>query len=287
MKLKNQGVGQSGSEVTSALGGQKDSKSVSLFSCSITKSRSPLSTPRTAAHYLLELAQAHLHWVGDAIRPSHPLSSPALLPSVFPSIRVFSNESALHIRWSKYWSFSFSISPSNEYSGLISFRTDQLDLLAVQGTLKNLGVCKSMFMLSLLLTLNIYYRSLSQGELDRPEMYYWIHFTDEKTEVEEFTALGGIPPTLSPNQSQCSFLTVLPQLRDTWDHKLREEHPGGWRTVKWKSFSCMWFFETPGTVAHQAPLSMGFSRQEYWSRWSFPSPKDLPDPGTEPRSPAS
>ena len=61
-----------------------------------------------------------------------------LLPSVFPSIRVFSNESALHIRWPKYWSFSFSISPSNEHPGLISFRMDWLDLLAVQGTLKNL-----------------------------------------------------------------------------------------------------------------------------------------------------
>ena len=61
-----------------------------------------------------------------------------LLPSIFPSIMVFSNESALHIRWPKYWSFSFSISPSNEYSGPISFRMDWLDLLAVQGTLKNL-----------------------------------------------------------------------------------------------------------------------------------------------------
>ena len=61
-----------------------------------------------------------------------------LLPSIFPSISVFSNESTLHIRWPKYWSFSFSISPSNEYSGLISFRMDWLDLLAVQGTLKSL-----------------------------------------------------------------------------------------------------------------------------------------------------
>ena len=64
----------------------------------------------------------------------HPL---LLLPSIFPSIRVFSNESVLRIRWPKYWSFSFSISPSNEYSGLISFRMDWLDLLAVQGTLKS------------------------------------------------------------------------------------------------------------------------------------------------------
>ena len=65
----------------------------------------------------------------------HPL---LLLPSIFPSIRVFSNESALHISWPKHWSFSFNISPSNEYSGLISFRMDCLDLLAVQGTLKSL-----------------------------------------------------------------------------------------------------------------------------------------------------
>ena len=66
------------------------------------------------------------------------LCHPLLLPSIFPSIRVFSNESVLHIRWPKDWSFSFSISPSNEYSGLISFRMDWLDLLAVQGTLKSL-----------------------------------------------------------------------------------------------------------------------------------------------------
>ena len=66
------------------------------------------------------------------------LCRPLLLPSIFPRIRVFSNESALHIRWPKYWSFSFNISPSNEYSGLISFRMDWFDLLAVQGTLKSL-----------------------------------------------------------------------------------------------------------------------------------------------------
>ena len=85
---------------------------------------------------LLELAQSHVHQVSDAIHPSHPLSSPSLA-SIFLSIRVFSNESVLPIRWPKYWSFSFSISPSNEYSGLISFRIDWFDL-AVQGTLKSL-----------------------------------------------------------------------------------------------------------------------------------------------------
>ena len=78
---------------------------------------------------LPELAQTHVHQVGDAIQSSHPL----LLPLIFPRIRVFSNESVLHIRWSKYWSFNFSISPSNEYSGLIYFRMDWFDRLAVEG----------------------------------------------------------------------------------------------------------------------------------------------------------
>ena len=89
-------------------------------------------------HQLPEPTQTHVHWVADAIQPSHPLSSPSPPASVFPSIRVFSNESALCIRWPKYWRFSFNISPSNEHPGLISFRLDWLDLLAVQGTLKSL-----------------------------------------------------------------------------------------------------------------------------------------------------
>ena len=146
------------------------------------------STPGLPVHHQLpEFTQTHVHRIGDAIQPSHPLSSPHLLlpippsirvfsnestlckrwpnywrllelvsiesvmpsnhlilcrpllfpPSIFPSISVFSNESTLRIRWPKYCSFSFSISPSNEYSGLISFRFDWLDLLAVQGTLKS------------------------------------------------------------------------------------------------------------------------------------------------------
>ena len=89
-------------------------------------------------HQLPEFTQSHVHWVGDAIQPSHPLSPLLLLPPILPSIRVFSNESILHMRWPKYWSFSFSISPSKEYPGLISFRMDWLDLLAVHGTLKSL-----------------------------------------------------------------------------------------------------------------------------------------------------
>ena len=97
------------------------------------------STPGFPVHHQLpEFTQTHVHWVSDAIQPLHPLLSLPLLPSIFPSIKVFSNESVFHIRWPKYWSFSFRISPSNESSGLISFRMDWLDLLAVQGTFKSL-----------------------------------------------------------------------------------------------------------------------------------------------------
>ena len=99
------------------------------------------ATPWTATRQaslsftILEFIQTYVHWVSDAIQPSHcPLLLP---PSIFFSLRVFSYESGLCIRWPKYWSFRFSISSSNEYSGLISFRIDWFDLLAVQGTLKS------------------------------------------------------------------------------------------------------------------------------------------------------
>ena len=96
------------------------------------------STPGFPVHHcLLEFAQTHVHRVSDAIQPSHPLSPspPALNPS---QIRIFSKESALWIRWPKYWSFSFSISPSSEHSELISLSIDWFDLLAVQGTLRSI-----------------------------------------------------------------------------------------------------------------------------------------------------
>ena len=84
--------------------------------------------------YTEELAQTHVHQVSDAIQPYHPLSSPSPPALSLSQHQVFSSESPLHIRWPKCWSFSFSISPSNEYSGLISFSIDWFDLLAVQGT---------------------------------------------------------------------------------------------------------------------------------------------------------
>ena len=133
---------------------------------------------------------------------------PLFLPLIFPSIRVFSNESALHIRWPKYWSFSFNISLSNEHSELISFRMDWLDLLAVQGTLK----------------------SLLQHHSSKASILW-----------------------------RSAFFTV--QL----------SHP--YRVVcVCESLSRVRLFAAPWTVAHQAPLSVGFSRQEYWSGLPFPSP---------------
>ena len=97
------------------------------------------SMPGLPVHCQLpEFTQTHVHWVDDAIHHLILCRPLLLLPSNFASIRVFSNESIPHIRWSKYWSFSFSISPSNDYSGLSSFRMDWLELLDVQGTLKSL-----------------------------------------------------------------------------------------------------------------------------------------------------
>ena len=89
-------------------------------------------------HQILELTQIHVHPVGHPFNPLILCCPLLLLPSIFPSIRIFSNESALRVRWPKDWSFSFNISSSNEHQGLISFRMDWLDLLAVQGTLKSL-----------------------------------------------------------------------------------------------------------------------------------------------------
>ena len=92
------------------------------------------STPGlTVHHQLLEFTQTHVHRVGDAIQPSHPLLSPSPPAPIPPSIRVLSNESILRMRRPKYWNFSLSLSPSNEHPGLVSFRMNWLDLLAVQG----------------------------------------------------------------------------------------------------------------------------------------------------------
>ena len=138
--------------------------------------------------------------------PNHLiLCRPLLLPSIFPSIRVFSNQSVLHIRWSKYWNFSFSFSPSSEYSRLISFRMDWLDLLAVQRTLKS------------------------------------------------------FPPTPKFNSINSLVLSFL-------------SHP--YMKVKvLVTQLCPTLCDPMNCIAHWAPPSMGFSRQEHWSGLPFPSPQ--------------
>ena len=123
----------------------KKNNSTSLLFSSVAQSCRVFATPWTAAHQaslsitssqsLLRLLSIESVMLSSHLILCHPLLLP---PSILPSIRVFSNKSVLRIRWPKYWSFSFSISPSNEYSGLISFRMDWLDLLAVHGTLKTL-----------------------------------------------------------------------------------------------------------------------------------------------------
>ena len=113
--------------------------------CSVPKSCLTFCNPMDCStpgfpvlHYLLDFTQTRVHRVSDAIQPSHPLSSPSPPALNLSQHQVFSNESVLCIRWPKYWGFSFNISLSNEYSGLISFRMDWLDLLVVQGTLESL-----------------------------------------------------------------------------------------------------------------------------------------------------
>ena len=139
--------------------------------CSVTKSCPLFAIPWTTepkaslSFTISQFVQTHVHQVGDT-QTSHPLPPLLLLPSIFPSIRVFSSESALHIRWAKYW--SFSISPSKEYSGLISFRIDCLDLLVVQVTLKSLqhhNSKASIFQCSAFFIIQLSYPYMTTGKI--------------------------------------------------------------------------------------------------------------------------
>ena len=174
---------------------------------------------------------------------------PLLLLSIFPSIRVFSSELVLHIRGLTYWSFSFSISLSNEYSGLVSCRIDWLDLFALQGILKNLlqhhSSKASVLWCSAFFIVQLSHLSMTTGKT---------------IALTRWTFVGKVMFLLL-NMLSRLVIAFLPRSK----HLLI-------------SFLL--------TVAYQALLSMGFSRQEYWSGLPFPSPGDLPNPGIKPRSPA-
>jgi len=140
------------------------------------------ATPWTASHQAslsFTISYSLLKLMSfESVMPSNHLiiCRPLLLPSIFPNIQVFSNESVLHIRWPKYWSFRFSISPSSEYSGLISFRTDWFGVLAVRGTIKSLPLhhrlkasvlwCSAFFMIQLLTSVHDYWKNHSSDYMD-------------------------------------------------------------------------------------------------------------------------
>jgi len=164
------------------------------------------------------------------------LCRPLLLPPIPPSIRVFSNESTLRMRWPKYWSFSFSIIPSKEIPGLISFRMGWLDLLAVQGTLK-----------SLLQHHSSKASILGHSAFFTVQLLHPYVTTGKTIALTRWTFVGKVTSLL---------FNMLSRL-----------------------VSPVQFFATQGTVSHKAPLSMGFSRQEYWSRLPWPPPIFLTQEG--------
>ena len=155
--------------------------------------------------------------------------------------------------WSKYWSFSFSISPSNEYSGLISFTIDLFDLLAVQGTLKSV------------LQYHSSKASIQLSLWSNSHIHTWLALTAKSRQscLTLCDPIDGSPPGSSvPGNLQARTLEwVAISFSNAWKWK-----------VKVKSLSCVWFFATPSTAAYQAPPSMGISRQEYWSGVSLSSP---------------
>ena len=232
-----------------------------------------------------------------------------LLPSIFPSIRVFSNESALRIWWPKYWSFSFNTSPSNEHSGLISFRMDWLDLLAVQGTLKSLlqnhSSKASILQCSAFFIVQLSHPHMTTGKTIALTRWTFV----SKVMSLFFNKLARLVITFLPRSKQkwiSSYITQstpnrinaaakslqsCPTLCDPIDGSPPGSAVPGIlqaRTLEWVaiSFSNSWKWKvkvkllsrvqllaTPWTAAYQVPPSMGFSRQEYWSGVPLPSPK--------------
>ena len=183
-----------------------------------------------------------------------------LLPPIPPSIRVFSNESTLHMRWPKYWSFSFSIIPSQEIPGLISFRMDWLDLLAVQGTLKSLLQHHS-----------------SKASILRCSAFFTVQLSHPYMTTGKTLALTRLTfvckvMSLLLNMLSRLIITFLPRSKRLLISWLQSPSAVILLLLLLSHFSCVRLCATPLTAAHQAPPSFGFSRQEHWSGLPFPSP---------------
>ena len=212
-----------------------------------------------------------------------------LLPSVFPSIRVFSNESALRMRWPKYWSFSFNINPSNEHPGLISFRMDWLDLLAVQGTLKSLLQHHSSKPSIL------WPRKIKSATVSTVSPSIWhevIIKTKKKNYFSEYRNLSDLSvqkvfktrlsrrgaSRFKITKIAYTFGGLAPKIYLQWmpwrNQVIRDTALSEGQLLLQSRFSCVQLFVTPWTTAYQAPLPMGFSRQENWSGLPLPSPRE-------------
>ena len=182
------------------------------------------STPGLPVHHQLQ-SLLKLMCI-ESVMPSNHLilCCPLLLPSIFPSIRIFSNESVLRIRWSEYWSFSFNISPSNEYSGLISLRMDWLDLLAVQGTLKSLlqyhSSKASILRCSAFVIVQLSHPYMTTGKTISMTVTLSLHGCRlHHPCLETFKPLTAL--SLSPNPSPCDTCKLTTQRRAV-------PVPGGW-----------------------------------------------------------
>ena len=235
-------------------------------------------------HQLPEPAQTHVHHISDAIQPSHPLSSTSPPASIFPSIRVSSKELVLRIRWPKYWSFSFNISPANEYSGLISFSVDWLDLLAVQGTLKSLLQHPSSKPLILWCSVSFIVQ-LSHLYMNTGKTMALTRWTFVCKGCYLFfliccllllLSLQSCPTLCDPIDGSPPGSPVPGILQARTLEWAAVSFSNAWKwKVKVRSLSRVWLLVTPWTAGPQAPPSLGFSRQEYWSGLPLPSPNML------------
>ena len=213
-----------------------------------------------------------------------------LLPSIFPSIRIFSNESVLPIRWPKYWSFSFSISPSDEYLGLTSFRMDWLDLLAVQRTIKSLlqhhSSKASILWRSACFVVQLSHfigqkRSNASSSVLRIDVHILLLLVISASMRVGLDFHGFVSRQVHTTATSrlATYCSHTQRHKTMIIYSCLKQSGTVTHSVMFNSLQLLW------TVSRQAPLSMGSSRQEYWSGLLFPSPGDLPDPGMEPGSP--